>query len=242
MAALRVQHRQPSEARAHADRGALDRDRRADRGQDVAHQGVGVARRGGVPLVAIARCEQRDPVPRQPTRTDAGGGEVRQPRQPVVLGPVVRGEQRQRLRRVRVGGAPHGHPDLRPKAVAPDRQLLGATRDSLGLEPPGRRVAREQQHGLLPERARRLVRVAGVAHALGVAVVVDDLELVLEPRHGRRGQLQPPLAVVAGVGAPVVGQRQVGAQPHGGVALVGVGEAEEHPLMMATTACAPSRA
>ena len=93
--------------------GAADADRRADRRQDVADERAGVARGGGVPLVAIARGEQRDAVPRQRAGGDADGGEARQPGQLVVLRPVVGDEQRQRLAGAGVRGAPDVDVDLR---------------------------------------------------------------------------------------------------------------------------------
>ena len=159
------------------------------------------------------------------------------PASAVVLRPVVGDEQRQRLAGPGVGGAPDADVDLRAEPAPRDHRAAGSAR----ARPPAasqrrRGVAGEQEDGLVAERAGRLVRVARVADARGVAVVVDDLELVLQPRYGRQRELQLPLAVVAGVVG--LGERQVGAQPHGGVPLIRVGQAKEHPLMMAGSAAA----
>ena len=126
---------------------------------------------------------------------DLGGGEARQLGELVVLRPVVGDEQRQRLLRVGVGGAPEVDVDPRGAAAGRgDRDQLPV--DGRGVEPRRRLVGREQQHRLVAERAGRAVRVVGVEHVLAAAVVVDDLELVLEPLD-RRVELQAPLAVVA---------------------------------------------
>ena len=87
-----------------------------------------------------------------------------------------------------------------------------------------------------PNAPGRGVRVLGVEQVLGAAVVVDDLELVLEPLDARCLEVQDPFAVVAGE----LARREIAAQTHGGVALVGIGEADEHPLMM-TLSLRPAR-
>jgi hypothetical protein len=68
---------------------------------------------------------------------------------------------------------------------------------------------------------------------------MDYLEPILEPGDWRRSELESPLSVAAGVRTLAIGQRQVGAQPHRGVPLVGIGEAEEHGVIMARPAPAP---
>ena len=155
---------------------------------------------------------------------DRGGAEVRQPRQLRVLGAVVGHEQRQRVAVAGVGRAPDPHRDVPPEATARSGQLaLG----SLGLrrvQPRRRLVAVQQQHRLLPERAGRAQRVGGVEDQLAAAVRVHQLQLVLEPGDRRRADVERPVLA----GALVLERRQVGAEAHGRVALVRIGEAQQH--------------
>ena len=217
---------------------AVDADRRADRRQDVADQRAGVARGGGVPLVALARGEQRDAVPRQRAGADAGGGEVRQPGQPVVLRPVVGDEQRQRLAGPGVGGAPDADVDLRAEPAPGDRRAPGSAR----ARPPRRASAAPRSRGAGARTCRRTRRAPGAGCRGRTRARASPSWSTTSSSYSSRatgggGELQPPLAVVAGVVG--VRERQVGAQPHGGVPLIRVGQAKEHPLMMAGSAAVP---
>jgi hypothetical protein len=133
--------------------------------------------------------------------TRNGGSEARQR---VVLGSVVGDEQRQ----LTLAGRPHG--DFQRAAEHADADGLKGSRHARRLEPRRRLVPGCPEDGLLAERARRALRVVGIANHVCGAVVVEQFELVLETSDTRLGQLQHPTAVVANEVA--LGQRQVRAQ------------------------------
>ena len=234
MTPLGVEHRQRAEARAHADGSALDRHRRADRGQDVAHERAGVARGGGVPLVALARREQRDPVPRQLAGGDAGAGEVRPagpagrtparraPRAAAGAPPGLRprgsrsGPRPRRRARVRGSPAPRsGRTRHRLRATgAPSSRAAAAPTSRRTPPAPGAgcrgrgRARRHRRGGRPPARTRAASRAAGRAPAA-------TRRCGGRRRAARRGAADPA------------------AQPHSSmarIALVGVG-APEAPLI-----------
>ena len=176
------------------DRPAGDRDVLAQRRQDPVAQRAAVRRRGRVPLVAVAGRQQRDPKRRQPPGLDHRAGVAGQsPASSSYSGPSW----------ATSSGSSPSHGDQTPTASvaaehADRRPARASPRAARSLEPRRRAVAGRRQHRLLPERPGGALRVARVAHDHGVAVVVAQLELVLEAREAAVGKMQHPAAVLTG--------------------------------------------
>ena len=197
---------------------ARDRDVLAQPGQDPVAQRAAVRRRGRVPLVAIAGRQQGDPKGRDLTGLDHRAGVAGERGELVVLGAVVGDQQRQ------LAFARRPHADCEVAAEHADRHLLELAARGALLEPGRRAVPGREHHRLVPERPGGALRVARVAYDHGVAVVIAQLELVLEAAEAAVGKMQHPAAVLTGeIG---IGERQVGAQPDAREALLRVVDAE----------------
>jgi len=203
-----VQQRERAEARAQAGARRGGCEARQQHGERA-----GIARRGGIVVVAVRAVEQRDPARRQPP---GGHGMRHEPRQlpdPLVLRAVVDDEQRERPARIRAG--------RRPQA-----RVLGDGHGGpwVGCREPRRRgVAGELDHGLLAERARHAARVAGIAERLAVG-----LEAVLHPVDLAAAIGDLPHAVAPHERRPAARPLELLLQAHPRVAPVG--EAEAHPV------------
>ena len=194
VAPLRVQHRQRRRGSRPSPAGApISPNASRSAGTMSLAQHARVGGRGGVPLVALARREQRDAVRRQlgPRRSSPPAKRVSEDER-VVLRAVVGQQQPQRRAGLDVGRAPHARPRPSRRARARGSRPRRSGPGRLGLQPRRRLVARQLEHRLLAERARRALRVAGVEDPLGAAVGVVDLELVLEPLARPQVELEHP--------------------------------------------------
>ena len=187
VAALGVQHRERAEARAHADRGALDA--RPPRRSRAGRRARG--RRRSAPRRSTTRCAR----PGASSATRCGGS-------------VPARDRRRRRSRVSPASRSYSGPSWAtssgsgspgpasaglqtPTATSAPSPCPGSTaprcaRHASARRATRRRVARQQQHRLLAERAGRRCGLPGSQTRSAAAVGVDDLELVLEPRDGRR--------------------------------------------------------
>ena len=187
---LRLEHREGAQAGAHSHRPTGHGDLAAHRWDDPATERATVDRRGRIPLVAVAGRQQRYAKRGERAAFDHRGGVAGQARERVVFRSVVGEEQRHRA----LSRGPHGDRDLPAKHRYADL-VDGAFR--VWLPQPGRRpVARRQRDRLFPERARGPLRVAGVADNPGVAIVLRELELVLQAGEPGWRQMQDPAAVL----------------------------------------------
>ncbi len=167
---------------------------------------------------AVAGRQQRDPERRERAGLDHRAGVASQPGELGVLGAIV-GDQQRQLAVAR-------RPDRDRQVVAehPDDDPVERSLDERLLEPRRRPVAGRRQHRLLAERPGGALRVARIAHDDRVAVMVGQLELVLQAREPVVGQVQHPAAVLAC--ELRVGERQVRAQTDRCIALLGVVDAQ----------------
>ncbi len=199
--ALRVQRGQRRRGwRPSPTTGAGDRDPAADRRQHGQRQRLGVADVRAVPLVPVARTEQRDPVPGQP----AGRRHRRRVRgqagQRVVLRAVVRDQQRQRLGRAGVGRRPDPDRDLRVAGSA----RAPAARSPRRAAParPARPAAGSPANSstdLSPNAPGAPQRVGRVADLLDAAVRMAQLQPVLHPPDRRPRQRELPVPPACGL-------------------------------------------
>jgi hypothetical protein len=163
---LCLEQRECPEAGTHPHRRTGDVDLVADRGKDPTTERATVDGRRGVPLVAIAGREERDPKRSERAALDHRAGVVGEACERVVFGSVVGYEQRQPS----LFGRPDGELDLLPEHPHPD--LVDGPRACPLVQPGRRAVAESQRDGLLPERARGPRGVARVADNSGGAVAV----------------------------------------------------------------------
>ena len=186
---VRLQHRQGAQARAHADAALRGR----ERGDELGGQGVRVALRCGVRLVAPDRLQQRGPHRRQLQLRDCCIEHARQRRELGVLWPVVHDEERQRAVVPGARRPPQEPGDLRAQEAASEAERLERAAVGLLVEPHGRVVARELEHRFVAERPGGDERVGGICAEFGGSVGMDELQQVLDAVDADRpGQVQLP--------------------------------------------------